>query len=107
MITTESHGDPYAVSPKGAFGLAQLMPETMKARKVDTLSSPVDILNAGAKELAQNNRIFKNDSMAVAAYNNGAGNVLSNIKQYGKFTLEKLPTETQDYVRKVFSGITP
>ena len=101
-ITVESGGNPDAVSPKGAQGLSQLMPETAKevAAQLGETYYPI---TPGMTELQreisidQNIRIgneyynqmlkrFKNPTLAWAAYNAGPGRVETAIKQAGTST---------------------
>src|SRR5206468_3497125 len=42
VIAVESGGDPFAVSPKGAAGLMQLMPATARRLGVEDVFEPTD-----------------------------------------------------------------
>lgn len=65
-----------AVSPKGALGVMQLMPATVRAYRVSNPFSPAQSIKAGAKYLRTLLRRFKGDrKLAAAAYNAGAGAV--------------------------------
>ncbi len=71
VMEAESGFQPQAVSPKGAVGLMQLMPETAKALGVDP-SDPVQNVDAGARYLRD--LLQKYDGLlwhALAAYNAG------------------------------------
>ena len=95
IIQVESAWDPRAVSPKGAMGLMQLMPATAKARGVSDPFDPYQNLEAGTAELADHLKEASGElSMALAAYNAGAGAV-------GRY--EGLPPyrETLGYVKRV------
>jgi len=59
-----------AVSPKGAIGLAQLMPATARMLGVDPWD-PVQNLEGGARYLAAQYRRFGSWRLALAAYNAG------------------------------------
>lgn len=91
----ESGFDPKAVSPKGAQGLMQLMPDTAAAWQVTDPFDPNQSIQAGARELRQLQDAYRGDlTLVAAAYNAGAG----NVQKYGG-----IPpwTETQDYVANV------
>ncbi len=93
----ESGFDATAVSPKGAQGLMQLMPETAAAGQVTDPFNPSQSIHAGARELRQLQDAYRGDlSLVAAAYNAGAG----NVKKYGG-----IPpwAETQDYVANVLA----
>ena len=91
----ESYFDAAAVSPKGALGVMQLMPETaVEYGVVDPLSSRQSI-NAGAKHLRNLLRLYDDDyTLAAAAYNAGVG----AVARYGGVPPY---AETQAYVLKV------
>ncbi len=94
VMRIESGNQPGVVSPKGAIGLMQLMPETARALGADA-QDPVQNVDAGARYLRQ--LLEKYDGAlwhALAAYNAGAGAV---AKYHG------IPpySETIDYINKV------
>lgn len=70
LVTQESGWNPDAVSPKGAQGLAQLMPETARLLRVRP-GNPVDNLNGGARYLRMMHDRFGSWPLALAAYNAG------------------------------------
>ena len=70
LIDQESRWNPRALSPKGAFGLAQLMPATARRLGVDR-TDPAQNLEGGARYLAQQYARFGTWSLALAAYNAG------------------------------------
>lgn len=96
IIQVESGYNSEAVSPKGAVGLMQLMPETAKAYGVTDLTDPTENVQGGAKYLQYLLKLFNNDlSLALAAYNAGENAVIkhgNNIPPY---------PETRLYVSKV------
>ncbi len=95
IIHAESAYQPDAVSPKGAQGLMQLMPETQKELQVENPFDPEQNIRGGATYLAQLLDEFQGDvEMAAAAYNAGPGAVQRHrgIPPYD---------ETQEYVRRV------
>ncbi len=95
IIHAESAYQPDAVSPKGAQGLMQLMPETQRALQVENPFDPEQNILGGATYLAQVLDEFQGDvEMAAAAYNAGPGAVQRHrgVPPYD---------ETQEYVRRV------
>ena len=72
VIRVESGFDPRAVSPKGARGLMQLMPETAAILGVRNPFDPRENIHAGARHLRAMMVRFRYDlRLAVAAYNAG------------------------------------
>lgn len=77
VVAVESNFDPRAVSPKGALGLMQLMPETAARFGVADPFDPRQNLAGGAAYLAWLLRKFDGDlTLALAAYNAGEGAVI-------------------------------
>ncbi|MBS0211978.1 MAG: lytic transglycosylase domain-containing protein [Proteobacteria bacterium] len=84
-----------AVSPKGAQGIMQLMPQTAATYRVADAFSAVQSIRGGARYLGDLLRRFHGDRhLAAAAYNAGAGAVdhYGGVPPYA---------ETQAYVDKV------
>jgi hypothetical protein len=95
VALVESGLDPRAVSPKGAQGLMQLMPETARLYGVADVFDPQENLRAGARHLRSLLEEFDGDlALALAAYNAGSG----AVRRHGG-----IPTypETRAYVRRV------
>jgi soluble lytic murein transglycosylase-like protein len=74
LVQQESGFNPNAVSPKGATGLAQLMPATARALGVD-INDPQQNLEGGARYLRAMYDKFGSWRLALAAYNAGPGAV--------------------------------
>jgi hypothetical protein len=98
IIQAESNGDSRAISPKGAMGLMQLMPDTARAYRVLNPFDPGENIRAGVRYLRDLLREFSGDlSLSLAAYNAGSG----AVRKY-----QGIPPypETQEFVRKVQGG---
>jgi hypothetical protein len=96
LIWKESRFNPHAVSPKGAQGIAQFMPETAKLRGLLNPFTPVEALQASAHLLSELKGIFGNLGLAAAAYNAGKDRVQAWLD--GR---RNLPAETLDYVLSI------
>lgn len=98
MIKVESNFYQGAISPKGAIGVMQLMPQTAEKLGVRNPLDPVENIMGGSKYLRELLDMFDNDrTLALAGYNAGENAVI----QYGY----SIPPyrETQNYVKKVFA----
>lgn len=93
LITTESNWNPVVTSPRGAIGLAQLMPRTALELDVNPWNAQQN-LEGGARYLRQQHDRFGSWELALAAYNAGPG----AVEKYGGIPPYK---ETQEYVRKI------
>ncbi len=74
VVREESSYYPRALSPVGARGLMQLMPDTMappKGARADHLDDPAQNLRLGTRFLAALLREFGDPRVAIAAYNAG------------------------------------
>jgi soluble lytic murein transglycosylase-like protein len=94
MIRAESNYNPFAVSPKGAEGLMQLMPATARRWGVNNSFDPAENLEGGVRYLRYLLDLFGEEKLAVAAYNAGEQAVI----RYGG--VPPYP-ETLSYVRQV------
>lgn len=94
IVTEESCFNSQALSPVGAQGLMQLMPDTAQWLKVTDPLDPSDNLRAGVRYIAALQEQFDTLDLALAAYNAGPGNV-RRYKGVPPFA------ETQAYVQKV------
>jgi soluble lytic murein transglycosylase-like protein len=94
VIQVESDYNSNAVSPKGAEGLMQLMPGTARMLGVSDSFDPQQNIEAGVKYLKYLQGIYKDDRLALAAYNAGPGAV-------EKYKAVPPYAETQNYVNQV------
>ncbi len=95
IIHAESAYQADAVSPKGAQGLMQLMPQTAKMLQVNDPFNPANNIEGGARHLAELMQQFDGDvTLVAAAYNAGAG----AVQKYGGVPPYD---ETREYVRRV------
>lgn len=95
IIHAESAYQADAVSPKGAQGLMQLMPQTAKMLEVSDPFNPAKNIDGGARYLAGLLQQFNGDvTLAAAAYNAGPG----AVSKYGGVPPYE---ETREYVRRV------
>lgn len=79
VVTRESDWDTTAVSPKGALGLMQLMPETARDLGLSDPRDPRQNIAGGVSYLAGLLDRFDGDvPLALAAYNAGPGAVLAH-----------------------------
>lgn len=96
LVQQESAWNAKAVSHKGAYGLAQLMPATARALGVDR-KDPAENLEGGARYLKQQYRTFGSWRLALAAYNAGPG----AVKKYNGVPPYK---ETRNYVKVIWGS---
>lgn len=75
IIEQESSYDPLALSPAGAMGLMQLMPDTAWMLGVDDPWDPEQNIEGGVRYFAQQLDRFASIELALAAYNAGPGAV--------------------------------
>ena len=100
---TESGGDPFAVSPKGAKGPFQFMDGTARdlGLKGMDVYDPHKSADAAARYLRYLLDATGGDlEKTLASYNWGLGNVQ-------KKGMDNLPPETRNYVPKVMAGMRP
>ena len=96
LIDQESKYKVDALSPKGAYGPAQLMPDTAAELGVNR-EDPRENIFGGAKYLSQLLNQFGEMPLALAAYNAGMG----NVKKYGGVPPFK---ETQNYLKAILGS---
>jgi Transglycosylase SLT domain/SPOR domain len=94
LIWQESRFNPAAVSPAGAQGIAQFMPQTAATRGLTNAFEPLQALRESASYLRELRTTFRgNLGLAAAAYNAGPGQVEAWLAGRGR-----LPGETVAYV---------
>lgn len=110
VIKQESGGNPNAVSPKGAFGRMQLMPDTAKdpgfgVKPLDPNAEDQDAENVrvGTEYLNAMMRRYGGDKeAALVAYNWGPGNADKWVS--GGKDRTQLPRETQGYLSNILDS---
>jgi hypothetical protein len=109
MVMQESKFNPEAISPKGAYGVMQLMPDTSKSFNVDpknlqqNISGGISLL----KELTSNEKIGNDPYKVLAGYNTSTE---TRNKFYASGDLADLPDETIKHmyaVGKFYGGDLP
>ncbi len=96
LIWQESRLRDNAVSPKGALGIAQFMPQVAAKNGLENPLDPLQALPASARLLRTLRDQFRNLGYVAAAYNAGAGRV-DDWLEHGR----TLPRETRGYVLSV------
>lgn len=104
VIRAESNWNHRAVSPKGAMGLMQLMPQTANLMGVNNPFDPEQNIEGGVKYLRHLLTRFEgNLTLAIAAYNAGP------MRVERKGGVPSIP-ETVTYVQRVigdYTGVAP
>ncbi len=101
QINQESGFNPNEVSPAGAEGIAQFMPDTAQGLGIDPWN-PVQALQGAAQLMARYQHNYGGDyAKALAAYNGGSGTLQGCIDTYDDQWLSCEPAETQRYVRAI------
>jgi hypothetical protein len=96
LIWQESSFNPRTVSPAGAQGIAQFMPETAKEYGLTNPFDPIHALSAAGRFLNKLVAQFGNLGLAAAAYNAGPGRVNAFVSKR-----RQLPDETKNYVVRI------
>lgn len=117
----EANYYPPAVSPAGAAGLWQFMPQTARGMGlrvdgiVDERFDPFVATPAALDYIVELNRRFGSWFLTLAAYNAGPGRVESAIRRHGGGDpredelfvriRERLPSETRDFIPKYLAAV--
>lgn len=96
QIQQESGFNPNAVSPKGATGIAQIIPDTARAWGIDP-NNPSQALDAAARNMAEYVRKYGGYENALRAYNAGPARIQAS---HGY-------AETNAYVKNILGGSDP
>lgn len=124
MVTTESGGDPNALSPAGAIGQWQLMPDTAREQakilgKSDvaamsdrqlhdyfaTKQGQIDNSQIGQAYMSAQMKRYNGDyEAALIAYNAGPANADKFLNAGRDYSVLPKSDETFNYVRKVFAN---
>jgi hypothetical protein len=110
--SVESGGNPNAVSPKGAVGLMQTMPNTLRDPGFGVApardNSPAEQARVGRDYLSAMTKQYGTQG-GLAAYNMGPGAWQASLSKYGTpdAALAHAPAETQAYVPKVLGRMGP
>lgn len=119
IARVESNWKPFALSPKGAFGIWQFMPATARryGLQVDGVRDErADVsksTRAAARYLRDLHIRFGDWALAVAAYNTGEDAVQRAMERgesrdfWNLSGRKLLPAETRSYVPMVFAGLEP
>ena len=95
VIQVESDYNPRSLSPKGAKGLMQLMPETAARYGLSNIWDPRQNIQAGVKHLKYLLELYQDDiPLVLSAYNAG----VNAVNRFGGIPPYR---ETRNYVRKV------
>jgi soluble lytic murein transglycosylase-like protein len=98
IISEESNYNRLAISPKGAVGIMQLMPETAKEYGVKDLLDPRENIEGGVKYLKDLFSLFSGKKdLILAAYNAGQ----EAIKKFGGIPPYQ---ETRNYISRVMTS---
>ncbi len=96
VVKAESNFNPNAVSPKGAQGLMQLMPDTSRLMRVENPFDPDDNIKGGTKYLKYLEETFNGDiELMLAAYNAGPSRVIENKRNVPPIE------ETRTFIKRV------
>ncbi|GIX41529.1 MAG: lytic transglycosylase [Leptospiraceae bacterium] len=93
IAKAESNFNPKAISPKGAYGIMQLMPDTAKLLNINE-KVPEENIYGGIQYLKRLATKYKDLDLVLAAYNAGPGNV-DKYKGVPPFL------ETKNYIKKI------
>ncbi len=100
IIKMESNFDHLAVSPKGAQGLMQLMPQTAQDLRIEDSFHPENNIEGGTRYLRYLLDLFADNlPLALAAYNAGRNTVIRHNNKIPPYR------QTQEYVQRVLENL--
>lgn len=99
MLQQESGFNEFAISPKGAMGLSQLMPSTAASVGVTDPFDPRQSIFGGAQYLSQQTARFGTQG-GIAAYNMGPGAYQNYLAGQ-----QAMPAETASYLAKILAAL--
>jgi len=106
IAQVETGNRPGLVSPKGAMGVMQVMPNTNRDPGFGVTpakdNSEAELKRVGEEYFGAMQKKYKNDTLAAIAYNMGPGATDAWLKKGGEFNA--LPKETQNYIGKVYTA---
>lgn len=103
QINMESGFNPYAVSPAGAIGIAQIMPSTAAGWHVDP-RDPSASLKAAANAMAWYQNTYGSYDKALACYNAGCSALIKAENGCIDFYW-CLPSETRNYITNITGDV--
>lgn len=114
VVLVESGGDPRALSPRGALGMWQLMPETARRFGLivgparDDRLDPLLSTRAAARYLRFLFDRYRDWELVFAAYNAGEARVdrAIELSRRPEFAALRLPAETRQYVPAVKRAVS-
>jgi soluble lytic murein transglycosylase-like protein len=98
IIRAESDYDSQAISPKGAVGLMQLMPDTATQYGVSNSFDPAENIQGGARYLKDLIKLFDGKTAEVLAAYNAGQEALKKFKGIPPYA------ETREYIRRVMAS---
>lgn len=108
QLVQESGLNPEAVSPKGAIGIAQIVPRWWLGKhgltSVEDIKNPAKAIPAAAQIMADSQKRYGSWNAALVDYNAGPGKNNKYIAAVNRGDMSILPKETQDYVAKLGTG---
>jgi soluble lytic murein transglycosylase-like protein len=109
VIAAESNYESRAVSPKGAAGLMQLMPETAAQYGVQDRFDAEQNIMGGVQYLKDLCRLYKNSTKLVLAAYNAGQEALKKYKGIPPYpeTIEYIRRVMSSYQKPVITGGTP
>jgi soluble lytic murein transglycosylase-like protein len=97
QIQQESGFNPKALSPAGAEGVAQIMPDTAKAWNVDPWNAPQS-LQVASEHMAWYINHYGSYDKALACYNAGCDALVNAMARCNTYWRTCVPAETQRYI---------